>query len=93
MIAAATAAVPPAQPRTEPAPFTNGVIQTQSIAAIPGSSEPMKPVKVKTVQIKAGQIKLASAGPAQPATPGHQFDIGRGAPGSAGDLQRGRRQS
>jgi D-alanyl-D-alanine carboxypeptidase len=29
----------------------------------------MKPVKVKTVQVKAGQMKLASAGPAQPATP------------------------
>jgi D-alanyl-D-alanine carboxypeptidase len=67
VIAAAAAAVP--QPKSEPAPFTNGVIQTQPIAAIPGSSEPMKPVRVKTVQIKAGQVKLASAGPAQPATP------------------------
>jgi D-alanyl-D-alanine carboxypeptidase len=55
--------------RSEPAALTSGVIQTQSIAAIPGSSEPMKPVKVKTVQIKAGQVKLASAGSAQPATP------------------------
>jgi D-alanyl-D-alanine carboxypeptidase len=41
--------------------LTSGVIQSQSIAAIPGSSEPMKPVKVKTVQIKAGQMKVASA--------------------------------
>ena len=63
------AAVPPPQAKPEPAPFTNGVIQAQSIAAIPGSSEPMKPVKVKTVQIKAGQMKLAAAGAAQPATP------------------------
>ena len=74
VIAAAAAALPPPQAkaeqaRTEPAPFTNGVIQTQSIAAIPGSSEPMKPVRVKTVQIKAGQTKLASAGPSQPAMP------------------------
>src|ERR1700724_480037 len=67
IFAAATAAVP--QAKAEPAPFTNGVIQTQPIAAIPGSSEPMKPVKVKTVQVKAGQLKLASAGPAPPATP------------------------
>ena len=67
IFAAATAAVPPA--KAEPAPFTNGVIQTQPIAAIPGSSEPMKPVKVKTVQVKAGQMKLAAAGPPQPATP------------------------
>ncbi|WP_298259660.1 D-alanyl-D-alanine carboxypeptidase [Bradyrhizobium sp.] len=57
------------QARTEPAPLTSGVIQTQPIAAIPGSSEPMKPVRVKTVQIKAGQVRLASAGPAQPAPP------------------------
>jgi D-alanyl-D-alanine carboxypeptidase len=55
------------EPKSEPAPLTSGVIQTQAIAAIPGSSEPMKPVKVKTVQIKAGQVKLAAAGPAQPA--------------------------
>jgi D-alanyl-D-alanine carboxypeptidase len=80
ILAAAAAAVPPPPAKTEPAksgpaksepaPFTNGVIQTQQISAIPGSSEPMKPVKVKTVQVKAGQMKLASAaGPAQPATP------------------------
>jgi D-alanyl-D-alanine carboxypeptidase len=79
-MAAAAAALPPPpakpeqarveqQARPEPAPFTNGVIQTQPIAVIPGSAEPMKPVRVKTVQIKAGQMKLAAAGPSQPATP------------------------
>lgn len=68
VLAAAAAAVP-LQAKAEPAPLTSGVIQTQQIAAIPGSSEPMKPVRVKTVQVKAGAIKLASAGPAQPATP------------------------
>jgi D-alanyl-D-alanine carboxypeptidase len=67
VIAAATAAVPPPQARAEPAPLTNGVIQAQAIATIPGSSEPLKPVKVKTVQVKAGQMKLASAAPNQPA--------------------------
>ncbi|HXL33213.1 MAG TPA: serine hydrolase [Bradyrhizobium sp.] len=75
IFAAAAAAVPPPPAKTgpakiEPAPFTNGVIQTQQISAIPGSSEPMKPVKVKTVQVKAGQMKLASAaGQAEPVTP------------------------
>ncbi len=69
IIANATAALPPAQPKPEPAPLTSGVIQTQQIAAIPGSSEPMKPVRVRTVQVRAGQMKLASADPAQPATP------------------------
>jgi D-alanyl-D-alanine carboxypeptidase len=68
IFAAATAAVPP-QGKPEPAPLTSGVIQTQPIAVIPGSSEPMKPVKVKTVQVKAGPMKLASAVAAQPATP------------------------
>jgi D-alanyl-D-alanine carboxypeptidase len=68
IFAAATASVPPPA-KAEPAPLTNGVIQTQALAAIPGSSEPMKPVKVKTVQVKAGQVKLASAGSPQPGTP------------------------
>jgi D-alanyl-D-alanine carboxypeptidase len=73
--AQATAAIPPTQPaskaqaRVEPAPMTSGVIQTQPLALVPGSSEPMKPVRVKTVQVKAGNTKLASAGPAQPAPP------------------------
>ena len=77
LMAAAAAALPPPakveqnkfepQARPEPAPLTSGVIQSQSISAIPGSAEPMKPVKVKTVQVKAGPMKLASAGPSQPA--------------------------
>jgi len=70
LMAAAAAALPPAkveqnkfepQARPEPAPLTSGVIQSQSMSAIPGSAEPMKPVKVKTVQVKAGPMKLASA--------------------------------
>jgi len=68
-MAQATAAVPSVQTaRVEPAPMTSGVIQTQPLALIPGAAEPMKPVRVKTVQVKAGSMKLASAGPAQPAT-------------------------
>ncbi len=69
LLAAAAAALPPSSAKPEPAPLTSGVIQTPPIAAIPGSAEPMKPVKVKTVQVKAGPIRLASAGPAQPGAP------------------------
>ncbi|HEY0851930.1 MAG TPA: serine hydrolase [Bradyrhizobium sp.] len=75
LMAAAAAALPPpqrkpeVQAKPEPAPLTSGVIQTQQLAAIPGSAEPMKPVRVKTVQVKAGPMKLASAGPHQPAAP------------------------
>ncbi|MGY4288250.1 D-alanyl-D-alanine carboxypeptidase [Bradyrhizobium sp. LM2.7] len=78
-LAAATAAMPPAQPKpdtrsaaeakVEPAPLTNGVIANQPLSIIPGSSEPMKPVRVKTVQVKAGAVKLASAAPTQAAPP------------------------
>ena len=73
-LAAATAAMPPAQPKPEakpteskiePAPLTNGVISSQPLSLIPGSSEPMKPVRVKTVQVKAGAVKVASATPTQ----------------------------
>jgi len=78
LMAAAAAALPPAkveqnrfepQARPEPAPLTSGVIQSQSMSAIPGSAEPMKPVKVKTVQVKAGPMKLASATGSQPVAP------------------------
>jgi D-alanyl-D-alanine carboxypeptidase len=75
LMAAAAAALPPPQPKPElqakpePAPLTSGVIQSQQLAAIPGSAEPMKPVRVKTVQVKAGPMKLAAAGPAQPTPP------------------------
>jgi D-alanyl-D-alanine carboxypeptidase len=62
ILAAAAAAVPP-QAKPEPAPLTSGVIQTAPIAAIPGSSEPMKPVRVKTLQVKAGSTKIAYATP------------------------------
>jgi D-alanyl-D-alanine carboxypeptidase len=77
LMAAAAAALPAKgepnkfeqQAKPEPAPLTNGVIQTQQMAAIPGSAEPMKPVKVKTVQVKASPMKLASAAPSQPVAP------------------------
>ncbi|WP_375413256.1 serine hydrolase [uncultured Bradyrhizobium sp.] len=69
IVANATAALPPTQAKPEPAPLTSGVIQAQQMAAIPGSSEPMKPVRIRTVQVRAGQMKLASADPAQPAQP------------------------
>jgi D-alanyl-D-alanine carboxypeptidase len=69
LLAQATAAVPPTRPRIDPAPLTSGVIQTQPMAVIPGSSEPMRPVRVKTVQVKAGPLHLASAASSQSAPP------------------------
>ncbi len=61
------AAPAPAAQKPEAGPLNNGVIQNQQLAAIPGSNEPMKPVRVKTVQVKAGTVKLASAVPGHPA--------------------------
>jgi D-alanyl-D-alanine carboxypeptidase len=60
------------------------VIQTAPIAAIPGSSEPMKPVRVKTVQVKAGSMKVAyaapSAGPAVTKAISEASDTAEGMP-------------
>jgi D-alanyl-D-alanine carboxypeptidase len=64
LIAASTAAMQPKRAKPEPAPLTSGVIATRSIDEVPGSTEPMKPVRVKTVQVRAGSVRLASAGPA-----------------------------
>ena len=54
------ASVPSPANRPEPAPMTSGVIQSNSIA-IPGASEPMKPVRIRTVQVKSGQTRVATA--------------------------------
>ena len=66
--AAATPAKPVAevQDKPAPAPLTSGVISSP-LATIPGSAEPMTPVRVKTVQVRMGQTKVASAAPSAPA--------------------------
>jgi D-alanyl-D-alanine carboxypeptidase len=46
-----------------PAPLTSSVISPQAFGAFPGSTEPMTPVRVKTVQVRMGQTKVASAAP------------------------------
>ena len=51
------------QDKPAPAPLTSGVIASQTMAAIPGSAEPMTPVRVKTVQVRMGQTRVASAAP------------------------------
>lgn len=55
-----------AQAKPAPAPLTSGVI-SPPMPIIPGSAEPMTPVRVKTVQIKSGQTRVASAAGAVPA--------------------------
>lgn len=71
--APAKAAAEPVKPVAEaqqdkpaPAPLTSGVISSP-LATIPGSAEPMTPVRVKTVQVRMGQTKVASAAPSAPA--------------------------
>lgn len=59
----------------EPAPLTNGVIQSKALGTIPGSTEPMKPVRVKTVQVRSGQVKVASAGRTSLVTVPNDTDI------------------
>lgn len=72
--AAATAPDKPA-----PAPLTSGVIASQTLAAIPGSSEPMTPVRVRTVQVRMGQTKVASAAPAAAPVTTHAIPAPRSA--------------
>jgi len=57
---------PAAKP--EPAPLTSGVISSP-LAAIPGSSEPMKPVRVKTVQVRMAQAKTIAKNALKAALP------------------------
>lgn len=45
-----------------PAPLTSGVISSP-MSIVPGSEEPMKPVRVKTVHVRMGGTKIASAAP------------------------------
>ena len=55
------------QDKPVPAPLTSGVISSP-LATIPGSAEPMTPVRVKTVQVRMGQTKVASAAPSPVST-------------------------
>lgn len=57
---------PAAKP--EPAPLTSGVISSP-LAAVPGSSEPMKPVRVKTVQVRMAQAKTIAKNTIKAAMP------------------------
>lgn len=55
---AVAAAAPVAK---EPVALSSGVVATQSLAPIPGSSDPITPTRVKTLQVRAGAVKTASA--------------------------------
>ena len=66
---AAAAPVQQAAVPQRPAPLTNGVISTQPLAAIPGSTAPLQPVKVRTLVVRAAPVKVASAGPPQIVAP------------------------
>lgn len=55
--------------KPEPGPFNSGSLdKPMALVPGPGSSEPMKPVRIKTVQVKSAPIKLASAVAAPPVT-------------------------
>jgi D-alanyl-D-alanine carboxypeptidase len=68
--AAASAAIPQPTPAPQrPAPMTSGVINAQPLAAIPGSTTPLQPVRVKTLVVRAAPVKVASAGQPQIVAP------------------------
>ncbi len=53
--AAQVAEAPPAKP--QPMPLSSGVIASEPMSIIPGASDPIQPVRVKTVQVKSGRAK------------------------------------
>lgn len=57
----------PQADKPTPAPLTSGVISSP-ISIVPGSEEPMKPVRVKTVHVRMGGTKVASAAPTHTTT-------------------------
>ena len=57
----------PAATSQRPAPMTSGVINSQP--AMPGSTSPLQPVRVKTLVVRAAPVKVASAGPPQIVAP------------------------
>ncbi len=65
--------------KPEAGPFNSGSLEKPlALVPNPGSSEPMKPVRIKTVQVKSAPIKLASAVAAPPVTntiPAQRRDI------------------
>ncbi len=63
------ASVPLPLLKPEPAPLTNGVVQSNAMPLIPGAAEPMKPVRVRTVQVRAGQVQVASTNQIAPPMP------------------------
>lgn len=62
----AQAAAAPAE-KPQPAPLTSGVVSNEPLSLIPGATDPIQPVRVKTVNVKSGKAKTAAA--AQPPLP------------------------
>jgi D-alanyl-D-alanine carboxypeptidase len=52
---APAAETPAAKP--QPMPLSSGVIASEPLAIIPGASDPIQPVRVKTVQVRSGRAK------------------------------------
>lgn len=55
---------PPGAKSAEPVLLSSGVVASQALPPIPGSSDPITPTRVKTVAVRAGSVK-----PAMPALP------------------------
>jgi D-alanyl-D-alanine carboxypeptidase len=56
----AQAAAAPAD-KPQPAPLTSGVVSNEPLSLIPGATDPIQPVRVKTVNVKSGKAKTAAA--------------------------------
>lgn len=58
-----------AAPAKEPVMLSSGVVAERVTPPVPGSLAPITPTKVKTVAVRAGAVKTASAAPSVTASP------------------------
>lgn len=79
--AAQTAEAPTEKP--QPMPLSSGVIANEPMSIIPGASDPIQPVRVKTVQVKSGRAKAQA-----PSVPAETASIPQAKPVAFADIPR-----
>jgi D-alanyl-D-alanine carboxypeptidase len=75
-----------AEKATEPMLLSSGVVATQALPPIPGSSDPITPTRVKTVAVRAGAVKPAM--PAMAALPATISEAPAAAPAQTASIPR-----
>ena len=77
---------PVAAKAAEPVLLSSGVVATQTLAPMPGSSDPITPTRVKTVAVRAGSVKTAM--PVMAALPAQIAEVPPAAPTQTASIPR-----